>query len=167
MLGGVVEEAICTPALTESSRLTTNSLGPVRVGLTMTEAEKISGRTFSKTKDRVNRPDGSCAYFNANGLSGVSFMFINGKVARIDVQNPKIMTLRGAKIGDSEAQVKALYPEQLKITPNPYRGDHFLTFYPKDLKDRDYRLIFKTRKGRISALHSGKVPAVKYSEGWV
>jgi hypothetical protein len=167
MLGGVVEEAICAPALTESDRLAINGIGSVYVGLTVSEAEKISGRMFSKARDHVSRSDGSCAYFNANGLSGVSFMFIDGKVARIDVQNSKIMTLRGAKIGDSEAQVQALYSNQLKITPNPYRGDHFLTFYPKDSKDRAYRLIFATRKGKISALYSGKVPAVEYSEGCV
>jgi hypothetical protein len=165
ILGGFVKEATSAPLLTEESRLSTNGIGSVHVGMTVTEAEQASGRKFYPTKGRVR--SGTCVFVSADGLSGVDFMVINGKVVRVDVSNPRITTLRGVRIQDSEAQIKKLYSGQIKITPNPYRGDHFLTFYPKDQKDRDYRLIFEMNKGKVYSFIAGKIPAVDYSEGCV
>jgi hypothetical protein len=163
VLGSVVERVIGIPSFTEDSRLRTNGIGSVEVGMTVLEAERASGRSFFKEK-RGDR-SGSCTYVNMSGLSGVSFMLSNGKIARVDVDNPRILTLRGAKIGDSEDRIKKLYPGQIKTTPHPYRGDHYLTFYPKDRQDRDYRLIFETAKGRVVAFRGGRIPEVGYIEG--
>jgi hypothetical protein len=160
-LGSIVERAICIPPLIEDSRLRTNGIGSVEVGMTVSEAGKASGRSFSKERLLGN---GSCSYTSMSNLPGVSFMLINGRIARIDVSNPHVLTLRGAKIGDSEDRIRELYPGQIKTTPHPYRGDHLLTFYPKDRQDRDYRLIFETSNGRVVAFRSGKVPEVGYFE---
>jgi hypothetical protein len=163
VLGSVVERANCIPSLTENSRLRTNGIGSVEVGMTVSEAEKASGRSF--LRERSGRNDSSCSYVNISGLSGVSLMLINGKIARVDVSNPRILTLRGAKIGDSEDRIKRLYPGQIKTTPHPYRKDHYLTFYPKDRQDRDYRLIFETSRGKVDVFRGGRVPEVGYIEG--
>jgi hypothetical protein len=163
VLGSVVERVIGIPSFTEDSRLRTNGIGSVEVGMTVSEAERVSGRSFFK--ERGYRSDASCTYVSMSGLSGVSFMLINGKIARVDVNNPRILTLRGAKIGDSEDRIKKLYPGQIKTIPHPYRGDHYLTFYPKDRQDRDYRLIFETSKGRVDAFRGGRIPEVEYIEG--
>jgi hypothetical protein len=166
VLGSIVERAISIPSFTEDSRLRTNGIGFIEVGMTVSEAERASGRSFFKERERGSSRDGSCTYVSMSGLSGVSFMLINGKIARVDVDNPRILTLRGAKIGDSEDRIKKLYPGQIKTTPNPYRGGHYLTFYPKDRQDRDYRLIFVTGKeGRVGSFRGGKIPEVEYIEG--
>jgi hypothetical protein len=158
-----IQSAIAQPAKTY--RLSTNGIGLVKVGMTVIQAEQASGWAFS-TPSGGNR-DGSCFTVTTNSLPQSYFMVINGKVARVAILNPQIMTLRGAKIGDSESRIKELYPE-IKVTPAPYmssRGAKYLTFYPKDREDRDYRLIFETYKGKVVVFRSGKVPAVEYIEG--
>jgi hypothetical protein len=166
ILGSIVERAISIPSFTEDSRLRTNGIGSIEVGMTISEAERASGRSFFKDKGSSSH-DGSCTYVSMSGLSNVSFMLNNGKIARVDVDNPQILTLRGAKIGDSEGRIKELYPGQIKTTPNPHGDGNYLTFYPKDRQDRDYRLIFETSEGRVNAFRGGKIPEVEYIEGCV
>jgi hypothetical protein len=94
---------------------------------------------------------------SVNGKTNVWFLSIDGRIKEIHVDNPRIMTLRGAKIGDSEARIKKLYPGQIKTTPHAYAPNgHYLTFYPQDRQDRDYRLVFSTSKGKVTSLSAGK-----------
>jgi hypothetical protein len=165
LLGGTIYPAIAAPALTEESRLGTNGIGPVLVGMTVKQAEAASGRKF--TID--NTPNGeTCTYASPNGIKGLSFMVIRGVIERADITNPRLLTLRGAKIGDTEARIKQLYPGQIKTTPHPYtghRGGKYLTFYPKDQQDQKYRLIFETRNGKVNFFRGGYSGAVEAIEG--
>jgi hypothetical protein len=161
----VPQIAKASPALTEESRLGTNGIGPVHAGMSIEEAESASGRRFIV---RENPLGGSCTYATARGLDGVSFMLIKGIIERVDISNRRIMTLRGAKIGDSEKSVNSLYPGQIKTTRHPYQarsGGHYLTFFPRDKEDQDYRLIFETSNGKVNAFRGGRLPAVDYIEG--
>jgi hypothetical protein len=156
--------SIAAPLLTESSRLGTNGIGPVQVGMTIVQAEAKSGRRF--VAEVPNR--GGCGYAVAKGLSGVNFMVINGVIERVDISNPKVMTLSGATIGDSEARIKSVYPDQIKTEAHPYTGrsgGKYLIFQPKDKADRNYRLIFETNNGRVVRFRAGRLPAVDYIEG--
>jgi tetratricopeptide (TPR) repeat protein len=155
--------------LTESSRLTLRGIGPVRVGMTIEEASKASGISSWNLTYGGGR-EGICKYYEPQGdIHDVSFMVINGRIARIDVDNKRIQTIRGAKIGDTEKAVKLLYPGQIKISPHPYGrpngNSHYLTFIPKDAADRNYRYIFETGGDRVDRFHSGQLPEVEYIEG--
>lgn len=94
-------------------------------------------------------------------------MITGGRVARIDVwQNRQITTLSGAKIGDSEARIKALYPGQIQVSLHQYvRGGHYLTFVPRDKSDRNYRVVFETDGKTVTRFRAGKLPEVEYVEG--
>jgi hypothetical protein len=157
------QSATAAPALTEESRLGTNGIGPILVGMTVKQAEKASGRKIKVS----NYPDSTCAYGEVLGINGVSLLLLDGIIERADISNPRILTLRGAKMGDSETQIKNFYSGQIKITPHPYTGPegHYLTFYPKDRADKDYRLIFETRQGKVTRYRGGRLPAVDYIEG--
>lgn len=165
ILGAVgTSNAIATPALTEESRLGTNGIGPVRVGMTVNEAEAASGRKFKRYQDYGE----SCTYVSPIGIDGLSFMVIRGIIERVDINSSKMFTLRGAKIGDSETRIKQLYPGQIKTTPHPYtgrRGGKYLTFYPKDREDQSYRLIFETQNGKVQRFRGGRLPSVDAIEG--
>jgi hypothetical protein len=156
--------SIAAPLLTESSRLGTNGIGPVQVGMTIAEAEAKSGRRFvAEVPGR-----GGCGYAVAKGLSGVNFMVINGVIERVDISNPKVMTLSGAKIGDSDARIKTVYPDQIKTESHPYTGrsgGKYLIFQPQDRADRNYRVIFETTNGKVVRFRAGRLPAVDYIEG--
>jgi hypothetical protein len=159
------QNTIAAPALTAESRLGTNGIGPVHTGMTVKEAESASGRRFIVDKPSLGN---SCTYATARGLNGVSFMVIKGIIERVDISDRTIMTLRGAKIGDSVQRIKTLYPNQIKTTPHPYGrgpGSHYLTFVPRDREDQDYRLIFETSQGNVTRFRGGRLPEVDYIEG--
>jgi hypothetical protein len=80
--------------------------------------------------------------------------------------NPRITTLAGAKIGDTEQQIKSLYPGQIKVTPHEYvRGGHYLTFVPTDAQDKQYRVVFETDGKRVKNFRAGQIPEVEAIEG--
>jgi hypothetical protein len=155
---------IKSTALSEKSQLSTNALGPVKVGMTVKEASQQAGIQL------IQRPSGGephCYYYKAKtGLSGVDFMVTQGRISRIDIKNPKITTLSGAKVGDSEAQIKSLYPNQIDVQNHKYvQNGHYLIFMPKDTQDKQYRLIFETDGKKVTLMRSGKLPEILWVEG--
>ncbi|MEG4087939.1 hypothetical protein [Microcoleus sp. Pol12B4] len=109
-----------------------------------------------------------CSYFKPQGEpQGISFMVAKGRIVRVDVSNPRIATIKGAKIGDTEAQIIALYPGQIRTIKNPIGGPgKNLIFVPRDAKDSNYRLIFATgNDNRAESFLSGQIPHVEYIEG--
>ena len=132
---------VAGPALNASSKLDLRGLGPVRVGMTLAEATAAAGIPVVASADTAE-----CTYATAQGgPEGVLFMLVDRQIARVDVRAPSAVTTRsGAGIGDTEAQVQALYPP-LEVAPNKYvPGGHYLTFVPDDPADADFRLIFET-----------------------
>lgn len=150
--------------LTATSKLAIDGIGPIRVGMTIREAE-ASARTRLISEQSSEE---SCWYVKPQGgPRDISFMVIDGQIARVDVYgSSRITTVRGAKIGDSENRIKSLYPRQIQVSPHEYvQGGHYLTFVPKDASDRQYRLVFETDGRRVKQFRSGRVPEVEYVEG--
>lgn len=151
-------------ALTPNSKVVITGIGDVRVGMTVAEAARAAGTELVSGEDR----NAVCHYVTPkSGVKGMGFMVIRGKIARVDVwDNRQITTLRGAKIGDSEARIKALYPKQIQVSQHAYRREgHYLTFVPKDKSDRNYRVVFETDGRKVTSFHAGKLPEVEYVEG--
>jgi hypothetical protein len=158
-----VSTVVAKTKLTNQAKLFINGIGTVRVGMTVSQAAKAAG-----TKLAGNSTNNSCYYVKPqNQPKNVSFMVTEGRISRVDVrQNTQITTLKGAKIGDTEAQIKSLYPGQIKVTPHKYVQDgHYLTFIPKDRADQNYRLVFETNGKRVTEFRSGKLPEVEFVEG--
>lgn len=167
-ISAIAIAATNTPTkITNKSKLAINGIGSIKVGMTVAEASKASG---TKLVSSGSTDNSSCTYVRPQGApKGIGFMVTNGRIARVDVyDNKSITTLSGAKIGDTEARIKALYPGQIKVTPHEYTGHmggHYLTFVPKDKSDSNYRVVFETDGKRVVNFRSGKLPEVEYSEG--
>jgi hypothetical protein len=92
-------------------------------------------------------------------------MVIDGKISRIDVDNPNVTTPSGARIGYTEKQIYELYPGQIRSEPHGYiAAGHYLSFIPKDQEDSNYRIIFETNGNRVITMRSGKLPDVEWIE---
>ncbi len=158
-IGTVIAQA----KLTNQSKVTLNSIGTVRVGMTVKEAAKAAG-----TKLVGDAPNNSCYYVKPQGEpQNVGFMVTGGRISRVDVnRNSRVTTFSGAGIGDTEARIKSLYPGQITVTPHKYvQGGHYLTLRPKDRAYGNYRLIFETDGKRVTQFRSGKLPEVEFVEG--
>jgi hypothetical protein len=165
---------IAQTKLTSQAKVTINSIGPVKIGMNLPEAAAAANTRLSVGYAGSD----SCYSLQTEGeLKGVSFMVTKDDVksrlqyitsdviARVDVDNPKITTVSGAKIGDTEARIKSLYPGQIKVTPHTYIKGHYLTFIPKNKAEQNYRIVFETDGQRVIRYRAGKLPEVEYVEG--
>ena len=161
--------------LTSRAKVAINSIGPVKIGMNLPEAALAAN-----TKLYVSYAGSeSCYYVQGEGeIKGVSFMvtkdaaksrqkyITSDTIARIDINTPKITTISGAKIGDTEARIKSLYPGKIKVSRHPYdQNGRYLTFIPEDKADQNYRIIFETDGQRVTRYRAGKLPEVRYIEG--
>jgi hypothetical protein len=153
--------------LSERSPVTINGIGPVRVGMTVAEASHAAGVQIISSGDDGGNPE--CSYFRPQNIpNGMGFMVTGGRIARVDIwRNSPAKTLSGAGIGSTEAEIKALFPGQIEVTPHEYvQGGHYLTFVPRDAGDRNFRIIFETEvSGRVTQFRAGKLPEVTWVEG--
>jgi hypothetical protein len=152
--------------LTNQSKVSVNGIGPVRVGMTVPEATKAGG---IKLVSLSNAPisNAGCFYIKPQGApKGVEMMLQDGRIARVDIlKNSRITTVKGAKIGNTEAQIKSLYPGQIQVTPHKYtQGGHYLTLTPKNSADKNYRIVFETDGKRVTNFRAGKLPEVENVE---
>ncbi len=156
--------------LTENSKLALNGIGPIRVGMTVDEASLAAGIQLIK-QHTVELNEYQCSYLKPKGEpEGISFMVTKGRIARVNINNKRITTIRGAKIGDTIDRIISLYPGQIQIikaplTSRPEGNSKHLTFVPKDAADKNYRIIFETTFDRVREFRSGKLPEVEFLEG--
>ncbi|HHF7346186.1 hypothetical protein [Legionella feeleii] len=145
-------------------QLSPEGFGPIQIGMTLKQAEQVAGMKFGSTKPEVDQAeDESCFYVSLKGTQGLSFMISGDKIVRINITSSSFSTSKGARIGDSEAQVQALYAGKLEVEPHHYdQNGHYLTLI-ETLKDRAIR--FETDAKVITQIYSGRNQETHYVEG--
>ncbi|MBD2058000.1 hypothetical protein H6F88_18590 [Oculatella sp. FACHB-28] len=150
-------------SLSSQSPLTLNGIGPVRVGMTLAEAEQAARVPIPA----ADTDDNGCGYTQPQGIENLLLMVTDNQIARVDVvRDSTIRTLNGAGIGNTRAEIEAMYPGQIEVSPHEYvQGGHYLTYVPTDVSDRNYRIVFETDENDIvTRLRSGKLPEVTWVE---
>jgi hypothetical protein len=102
--------------------LTTNALGPVRLGMTLAQAERALG---TRLRPEQQRREESCWYAKLAHARepAVGYMIEHGRVTRIHVTKPLIgrpvavRTEAGAGIGTSLSRLQRLYGPTLSVGP--------------------------------------------------
>jgi hypothetical protein len=140
-----------------------DGIGPVSIGMKVSELKAKLRIPYS-----IDRPMDSegqaCIYAELSEHPGISLMILNGRVARVDVDNRDTQTREGVHNGQSEASAKAAYGRRLKVTPHAYTAPegHYLTLRSEDLK---YGIRFETDNGKIVRYYAGTLEAISYIEG--
>lgn len=137
-----------------------DGFGPVKIGMSLSQASRALGM-------RVTRDTGyegnDCYYATPKGdFKGIAFMMTGTRIVRIDVESGNYSTDRGAKIGDSEAQIKRLYRGEYKISRHKY----FATgrYIEVEIKGGRYSIIFETDGKRVTTYRVGRPEQVGYVE---
>lgn len=157
--------ALAQTRLSHRSRVQTNGIGAVRVGMTVAGAAQAAGMPLIQTG---YYPVNAECYYVApeENTMDIRFMVTDGTIARVDIgRDSEIVTLSGAGIGDSEDRILSLFPGQIEVRPHPYVQGHYLEFVPRDRVDQNYRVIFETHDGKVNAYRAGQLPEVNYIEG--
>lgn len=101
---------------------------------------------------------GSCIelYSSNQKLSGLYFMFLDGKLSRISANGTStIKTPRGIHVGSSADEVRKLYGPKLQAEPHHYTGApaEYLTYW---LKPKASGVRFETdAEGKVETIHAG------------
>jgi uncharacterized protein with FMN-binding domain len=156
--------AFAATAITYDTPLDIDGIGPIKLGMTVKEAERISGAKFV-IDDPLDDP--SCVYARfTKGNEGIAFMVADGRIARVDIMDQATNKTRGgAAIGWTEEQVKKLYGKAVKVTKHAYAEGHYLTIKSADPKQGKLRYVFETEHGKVTQFRSGREPEVEYAEG--
>ena len=152
-----------TPTTTDpaSWKVNMRGLGPIQAGMTLDEANAASGNRLI-----IPATLEECDFVRlGKGPDDPLFMVEQRKIARVDVVRSSIITTEaGAKIGDTEDRIKALYPG-VATQPHKYTDGHYLVVTPSATADQPYRLIFETDGQKVLRYRSGRMPFVEYVEG--
>ena len=94
----------------------------------------------------------------------VAFMFISGRLARVDARSSGVKTDRGVGIGDPEARVRSVYGLQLKSERHAYEDppSKYLTWWEPGSRRGVRFEIGSDRK--VEAVYAGG-KAIEYIEG--
>lgn len=155
--------ATATPAAALST-LTDSSYGPVRIGMSLKELEAAIGPLGDTTK--LNR---SCDIVSAADPyrlpPGVSITQVDGRVARIDIENDSISSDKGVRVGDSEERVKQLYGTGLIIEPHKYISGHYLEIRSGTDSATAKGLVFESDGKKVTTFRAGFWEPVRWVEG--
>ena len=157
-----IPEAVSAPNDSASWVVTEHGIDGLRAGMTVKEARAaVPGFKTAEGADSVG-----CDYASIPGLPrGVSVMVEDGVVGRVDVFEGTVATSAGARIGDTEATIKKLYPGLVTVSPHKYTDGHYLTVVPKLQADSAFRIVFETDGARVLQYRGGRRPQVEYVEG--
>jgi hypothetical protein len=158
--GGASVHAAASTDLT----LTPRGLGPLRVGMTVEQARRASGRRI--TLDGAEFATG-CGYAAVRSLR-VYLMLLSGRIARIDVaRGSPVHTLGGIRRGDTEADVRAAFGPKVVETQHAYvPGGSYLTVGWRTGPYARRGIRFETNeKGTVTDIYAGRHDPIRYIEG--
>ena len=138
-----------------------DGFGPIRAGMKVEEVLQLADWPGMET----HAAPSECWYLRYHGGgSDFDLMIIKGTVVRIELRGKsKLHTFSGARIGMTEADLKALYGARLDIQPHKYDPQgHTITMKSGG---GDYGLRFETSGGKVTAIQSGPWEHLHYVEG--
>ena len=150
--------------------LTFAGLEPVRIGMTVPDAERALGAKLKPLDkgDGISR-DVCWLTERADGASPwLTYMVQNGRIVRIDIWQdtadaPAVATDAGVRIGTTEASILEKYGARLQPEGHTNLGaaGHYATVRADNGK---YGLLFETANGRVVNMRSGTFDAIALTE---
>jgi hypothetical protein len=137
-------------------------VGPVRIGMTLTELSAAAGETVQP----AYQSSATCDHVEVKVLpKGIYIMVLNDSVARVDVEAAGILTSDGAGVGDLESRVLALYGARAQVQPHKYTGPTGHYIIVETPGDTLHRIIFETDGQKVERYRAGRRPGVDFVEG--
>jgi hypothetical protein len=137
-----------------------DGIGPLKVGMTFNEANARLNRRLRHTPDDM-RPSASCDYLETPGHPGVNLMFIDEKLARVDVSRKGAPVRGGVVIGGDE---RSLLPGYSRASKAPGAYDNSETEWTVHSADGGLAMRITTADHRIADAIGGESKAVAFIE---
>lgn len=153
-----------TDTATAHAALTDSSFGDIKIGMTLPQLQAAIGPLGDTTK--LNRPCDIVSAVDPYRLpAGVSITQVNGRVARIDVENDSVATDKGIRVGDSEAKVREAYGNALIVQPHAYIDGHYLEVKSGTDSATAKGIVYETDGKKVTTFRAGFWDPVRWVEG--
>ncbi len=143
--------------------ITADGYGPVTVGMSVKEAQRALKTPLLGDNDV---PGQECYFVRPKrGHKGVSFMVENGVITHAevhDVNESRVATNTGIRLGDSAAKVKKIYGKRIEVMEHVYYPGDFYYFVWEAGKKRGIK--FEMVGGRVLAIYGGS-KSIMFVEG--
>lgn len=140
-----------------------DGIGPVRVGMTIVEVERLVGGTARI--DRIE-PGDRCGYiYFAAVPEGISFMVAGDTVVRANVDTAGFRTEAGLGVGSAESAAMTRHAGRVRVEEHPYTGPEGHYLIVDDPARPGLRLIYETDGKVVTSLRAGRLPEVDLIEG--
>ncbi|MDQ6717616.1 MAG: hypothetical protein M3Z17_04605 [Gemmatimonadota bacterium] len=153
-----------TPLAASLPSLTDSSFGAVRIGMTLGELQAAIGQLGDTTKLKRE-----CDIVSATDPfkmpAGVSITQVNGRVARIDIENDSVATDKGIRVGDTEAKVMQMYGSGVIVEPHKYISGHYLEIKSGTDSATAKGVVFETDGKKVTTFRAGFWDPVRWVEG--
>ncbi|MFF3359156.1 cutinase family protein [Streptomyces sp. NPDC002917] len=133
-------------------RITVNGLGPLKLGLSRTQAEEAIGASIPKVGDPA------CADLTVSGgPEGLLLRFLDDRLVAISVSKPvvSISTASGIRIGSTRTDVMHTYAGEISST-FAENGLEELVFTPTSPKFSGKVIVFNMRDGMVEQFVAGQ-----------
>jgi hypothetical protein len=138
-----------------------DGIGAIRVGATVAAAARAAGEPLVNP---ASTPAGDgCHYVRLASAPSILFMVESGRIVRVETRDQAFRTVSGARVGDTEVRVRALYGKRLEVTRHKYdeNGRYFIV----RSADRRRALVLETDGKIVVFIRAGLLPAAEYVEG--
>ncbi|MBE9053748.1 hypothetical protein IQ243_25780 [Nostocales cyanobacterium LEGE 11386] len=156
--------------ITKKSQIDYNGLGPVKIGMTIKEAElagriklvPVEGNELALWPMGKLKTQG-CSYVQPWTFYGVHLMLVDGYITRIEIHNTYTTTTTGARINSSPSWVKSLYGQHARTTTEKSGRKIYITVIPPEAKN--HRIIFESNQLGVDRFMVGKLPEIDQKNG--
>ena len=140
--------------------ISARGLSPAVFGMTPAQLSRATGEPLPALQASE---DQNCFYLDSTRQPGVSFMFEQGRLRRIDISTQRVATVKGVGVGSPISRVKAKYGSRIKDEPHHCSGpeDRYFTV----ALSSTIAIRFETSAGRVSNFYVGEKQQVQYVEG--
>lgn len=140
--------------------LTLEGLGPIKIGMSLSTVNALKGIKLKGTKPGIG--EDSCYLESIQGITGVTLMIAENKVARINIDTKHFKTTAGAHLGMSESQLRSIYQGKLEKEPHRYEAKGH--YYTLEDQENHRALRFETKSNKIIRMYTGRDPEVYFVE---
>ena len=156
-------DALAGSAVTIATPVRIDGVGPIKVGMTLAEAERAAGAQL--VFDHPEEPVNQCTIARLKGgPKDFEFMLMARTIVRVGIFEIGVKTAEGAGVGTSEDEVKRLYANaKIEVSNHAYVDGHYLEVTMPGYANLRY--IFETYGKKVTAFRAGRLPEVGFIEG--
>ncbi len=141
--------------------MTLGGLGPLRIGAPVAE---LRARFKAVAGEAYPDPEVDCAYWTSPLYPGVQMMVSGGRLVRLETEDPRYRTPGGARVGLTEAELRARYGARMRVEEHPYMGPEGKYLIVR-ARHAPLGLIVETWDGRARSMRVGMWRSVQLIEG--